>query len=66
MTFGYVSAHDVSRLYRLTASQVYRRAYKGGWRRYTFEGEVYYHRQDVDDTLNPVLDKPETRGRSCA
>lgn len=67
---GYATAVEVAALYGLTEPQVYRLAYRHGWRRYTLGGKVRYHRDAVEATMTSragrrvTLDCYEEWGRS--
>jgi hypothetical protein len=54
----YVTALDVSHIYRWKLAYVYRQARKHRWRRIIVDGEVRYFRADVhktyEDTARPV------------
>ena len=48
---GYATVADIARIYRVSVGYIYRLAHDHHWRRYTLDGLVRYHRDDVDDTL---------------
>lgn len=48
---GYVEAADVARIHRVSLGYVYKLANRDHWRRYTLDGHVRYHRDDVDKSL---------------
>ena len=48
---GYITAADVVACYDVTIGYVYKLASVKGWRRYTLDGKVRYHLDDVDATL---------------
>lgn len=49
---GYVTVADLQSIYGLTRNRVYYLAMTHGWRRYTIDGQVRYHWDDVAEVLN--------------
>jgi hypothetical protein len=48
----WLSAADISRLWRIPSGSVYRFASEQDWRRHKQAGRTYYHAGDVHDTLS--------------
>jgi hypothetical protein len=52
---GYCDTAEVMAVYRISQSAVYYWASIAHWRRFRWDGRVYYYRGDVSDTLTARL-----------
>jgi hypothetical protein len=50
---GYATVGEIRSTYRFSVGYIYRKASEAKWRRYTLDGRVRYHREDVADTFTP-------------
>lgn len=56
---GYMTVRDVARIYGTTTAYVYKLANQKRWRRYTLDGRVRYHVDDVDEALGKSVARPK-------